>query len=448
MNRESITHRIYRHVSPAARSVAAALLLVAGMRTAAVAEVSLEMTLDKDRAYPGEAVPLTVTLRVSDATVRNIGYPRLATPAGGKVEFLSPVQMPDPRDPDATLYRFAGQISNDKPGTLTVGPAQLDCETMQTAGGSAAFFGEVEPRPLSLVTTPTALTILPLPAAGRPVSFSGAVGIFNISVSTRPELVVVGEPLSIITTIQGTGNMGNATCPDATGENMNSYPVRSSRTAAALVCEQVLVPSAAGGLPPIVWSYFDPQKSRYHTLHQALPEVVAPPAAAPVFDAVPQPTLAPPASHRSRMPFWLAAAIVLSGAFAVGSTVWWRRNHANPDGPPADDSSLEQHLAMAEQALADGCVEIFYTLIFVIIQQVVGSLCKIPAAGVSGIPASLPTLNPCEKKIRRLFSRCDEVRYGCREMSGNDMKDDLTLLRALLQDIPLSVVGKISDTPR
>jgi hypothetical protein len=103
---------------------------------------------------------------------------------------------------------------------------------------------------------------------------------------------------------------------------------------------------------------------------------------------------------------------------------------------------------MAEQALADGCVEIFYTRIFVIIQQVVGSLCKIPAAGVSGIPASLPTLNPCEKKIRRLFSRCDEVRYGCREMSGNDMKDDLTLLRALLQDIPLSVVGKISDTPR
>lgn len=425
------------------RYICTYLLLVAGMSTAAGAEVSLELFLGRERVYPGETVPVTVTLRVSDATVRNIGYPRLAAPGGGTVEFLPPSQQPDSSDLSATLYRFAGQISSIKPGTVTVGPARLNYETMETARGSSAFFGEVEPRQQSLVTAPTELTVLPLPVGGRPASFSGAVGTFTLSVTARPTTLTIGDPLTISSTILGAGNLPEIKCPVVTRPDLRSYPVKLERQRDALVCKQVVVPTAAGKLPPVIWSYFDPQQSRYHTLRQVLPEVVAsrqPEAAATtVSAAVPQTPLAQTAPRGAWLLVWLAAAIVLAGAAIVGRCFRRKQHHTNRDIPPSPPPSLEQYLSLAENALAEGNVEYFYTLLFVILQCIIGSLCNLTNDGISGIPTSFPSSSPCEKQLHTLFSHCNGVRYGREKVSRSEMEDDLSQLHALLENLPVSL---------
>jgi hypothetical protein len=212
-----------------------------------------------------------------------------------------------------------------------------------------------------------------------------------------------------------------------------------TRTAAALDCEQVVVPVAAGALSPIAWSYFDPQQSRYHTLRQMLPEVAVPlprdAAATAVSAAVSTSTQASPESSGSNLPYWLAA-FVLAGTAAVGVTVWRKRRHIHADAPPAAHKVFEQHLAMADQALAGGCVDIFYTILFVILQHLVGAFSKLPATAISGMSISFPPLNTCEKQIGTLLSRCDEIRYGRRKASKNDMEYDLTQLHALLEKLP------------
>ena len=232
--------------SSVAWSIIIAVTIFSGLPSLAAdadynSRLSLSISLGKERAYPGEAVPVTATFRVNNAAVRNIGYPRLATPGVGSVTFGSPVQFLDPLDPNTTLYRFESQLSGAKPGEATVGPASLDCEVMEQATGSAAFFGGQVPHAVKLSSAPVTLTVLPLPIAGKPALFSGAIGTFSLSVKAIPAQVATGDPITITTTIRGNGSLSDAGCPTITGPALQSFPVRATQSASQLICEQVVV---------------------------------------------------------------------------------------------------------------------------------------------------------------------------------------------------------------
>ncbi len=416
------------------RCIGTALLLAAGFFVNAAAAVSLELKLAREKIYPGESVPVTVTLRVSDVRVRNIGYPRLAAPAGGSVAFAPPVQDADASDPNVALYRFSGRISSITPGQLAVGPASLDLEIIEAAKGSDAFFGAIEPRPQSLVTAPVTLTVLPLPA-DRPASFSGAIGSFSMKATSSPETPSPGDPLTITTTISGAGTLNSARCPRIAGDNLRSYPPTVRNKDKGLVCEQVVIPAAAGHLPPVVWSYFDPEPGRYCTLRQNLPDV-APSSGRNAATTAPVPPASSSPSHVQGASALMLLIALIGLTVAICMTLSLRRHAVIiPSGERAVavPPSIKQSLARLEQSLIDGDVEKFYTVLFRLLQELVGVEGNISPAAVTGLQPPPPdTPSNQSVALTHLFTRCDRIRFGRFVPREEEMRADLSLMQSVL----------------
>ena len=54
-------------------------------------------------------------------------------------------------------------------------------------------------------SAPLTLDIRPVPSAGQPASFSGAIGRFQVEVDANPKSLRVGDPLSVTLTVRGEG---------------------------------------------------------------------------------------------------------------------------------------------------------------------------------------------------------------------------------------------------
>ena len=355
------------------------LLFTGTAATAAEVEpppkLSLLLSLGKNEAFPGEAVPVIVTLRVYDATVRNIGYPRLVAPAGGTVSFASPTQETDTNDTNTSLYKFNGYISSAKSGTLIVGPATLDCEAMETAKGSAAFFGGQKPHLEKVTSSTSTLVLLPLPSAGKPAHFSGAIGAFSLSVKSLPAQVVIGEPVTVVTTIKGTGSLDDASCPTIVDPSIQSFPVRAMRSASQLVCEQVVVPNKVMAIPSVTWSYFDPVARQYLVLKgdvsskviAQLPAKVSQTASSSSSVVVSSQNQSPAAFSRLMLAGTASVFVVL----IVALVIFLRRNKQELETTVPDISvDMQGRLQAAEDAVSKGDVELFYNIAFEIVQSV------------------------------------------------------------------------------
>ena len=123
---------------------------------------------------------------------------------------------------------------------------------------------------------PVELRVKPLPS-DEPASFSGAVGKFNIEASSDANSLTLGESLTLTVKIDGQGNFD--TLPDPVWQDMpgwrafeNDSSHRSSVQDGVITgtktFQRVLVPDSPGDfdLPPIEYSFFDPELERYVTI--------------------------------------------------------------------------------------------------------------------------------------------------------------------------------------
>ena len=121
------------------------------------------------------------------------------------------------------------------------------------------------------------LEVLPLPEAGRPEPFSGAVGDYDISISARPRSVAVGDPVTVVLEISGTGNIGAVTMPPLPElDGFEVYEPKRSLVEEAVAgqyggkvaFEYILIPQHSGDLeiPSASFNYFDPIEGQFHTV--------------------------------------------------------------------------------------------------------------------------------------------------------------------------------------
>ena len=176
------------------------------------------------------------------------------------------------------------------------------------------FFGGVEAKTATLAAKPTPLRILPLPTEGRPDSFSGAVGRFELSSEANPRQVTAGDPITFQVAVRGSGNLDRLQPPRlADSPSWKTYPPSARplptgqpADAAQKYFEQVLIPldATVTAIPSLPWSYFDPEAKRYATLTlPALPLKVlpsAPLAVAASGSTAPSPSLTPLPSEEER----------------------------------------------------------------------------------------------------------------------------------------------------
>lgn len=385
--------------------------------------LSLDLALSRDRIFPGEPVQVVVTLHGNGAAIRNVGYPRLA---GNRIDFVSAPEQSGDRE--ATAYRFTGTLMLQNPGTVTIGPAKLNCEATAPAQDSGAFFGALETRTVTVESQHASLTVAPFPS-GQPQSFSGAVGTFDVKITTRPDKAVVGEPLTVLTAISGKGNLEGARCPHMEGTEFQAYPVKAERTIDALSCEQVVIPGTTKPLPPVAWSYFEPQRGQFRTVSFNLPLPVplvrVPERRASSTVTSPLPLDEKPA--RAWAP-WAAAALL---ALAVTGLLAYRKKTVpgpliEKESPAAAEVDYSNLLLEADRALHEHDVEKFYKVVSCALEE----LQRNPLQPASSCESSAICI--C-RDCQRVFSdSCDRVRYGRHTPSLPEMQKTVAILRRII----------------
>jgi hypothetical protein len=152
------------------------------------------------------------------------------------------------------------------------------------------FFGGPEIQQVSVAPEPASLEIRPLPTAGQPADFTGAVGIYTFELQAKPTELQAGEPITITLRIAGAGNIANVVAPEFDlGEHFKKYDTRlisedvmAAEARGSKVFEKVVIPrtDSIRQLPAMSFSYFNPASERYETLREGPIPLVVHPAAA------------------------------------------------------------------------------------------------------------------------------------------------------------------------
>lgn len=410
-------------------------------------ELRLEMHAAKTRLYLREPVSLTVTLLAGQLQLRDIRYPRIAGSSFALGEFGLPREREVVRDGVSyTAYAFATTLTPVKSGSLTLGPARIDCELLQPAGGSGAFFGETKARRVTLASPPVPLTVLPVPLDGRPKGYGGAVGSFTVELFATPRDPRAGDPVTVRTVIRGEGSAGQFSCREIAPPGFRSYPPRGKALGDTLTCEQVIVPESpsASVVPAVAISFFDPAGERFVTARSApltlrvgapLPAAKKPPGRAPPPSAARG--SAPPSPEAGfRIPIVPAALALLTAALAAGWLLLGGRRHPVPSPPGAGGNREErpgEWLAAARGAVEAADADAFYHAVFRAVQDLAAARLDVPAAGWSApLPeGTLPA--PLQGAAAALWERCGRVRYGREGADAPQMARDLDLLQQLLE---------------
>src|SRR5215468_8539891 len=262
--------------------------------------VFAELIVPEKTAYVGEIVPVQIRMGF-DARV----HPRLTEPPDITGQGFTSQKLQQSSQNLETIngkpyevVTFKTAIAAARAGKFEIGPVKAKAQVVvprrrnaprgrspfdlfdQDDPFSDPFFSNPfaqfgERRDIEISSDPVALEVKPLPS-NAPPSFSGAIGSFTMTNDAKPKSVQVGDPITVTTTISGRGNFDRVNDPLLEDERgWHKYPPSSKfkqddevGISGTKTFEMVLSPNEKKqGLPPLAFSYFDPVKQQYVTLH-------------------------------------------------------------------------------------------------------------------------------------------------------------------------------------
>ncbi|MEO9226745.1 MAG: hypothetical protein ABI328_10225, partial [Gemmatimonadaceae bacterium] len=153
------------------------------------------------------------------------------------------------------------------PGTYTVPAATLQ---YTLPDGDDYFSPE---RTYTTNSDPAQFTAIPLPIAGRPVGFIGAVGEFRDTLTTDGSSPRVGDPFTVTLRVSGVGNLRLLVRPSldidwatsVVGEERVSWDSAGTVVRGSKEFDWVVTPKIAGQmvLPSIRYDFFNPTTRQY-----------------------------------------------------------------------------------------------------------------------------------------------------------------------------------------
>jgi len=248
-----------------------------------------EIIIPKKKFYVGEVVPVEIRFFV-DA---HYGFSTMGPPNFGGEGILTD-RFKDPEqsreEHNGFIYNvatFRTLFSVIKPGILDLPPATLDIAVAipesTPAGMDADLFSRllggrspfVREHKMTLKTSATHCEVMPLPAEGRPVDFSGAIGEFKLEGAVAPQKVALGDPVVLSLKLSGKGNFQALKGPLLTeAQGWRTYPPadhfeatdifgwKGTKTFETTMIAQQPVTATPGSS----FSYFDPVGTKYVTL--------------------------------------------------------------------------------------------------------------------------------------------------------------------------------------
>ena len=342
-----------------------------------------------------------------------------------------------------------------KAGPMTLGPVTFNLIISERDPFDAfGFFGRGRQQQLPLAGDAVRVQSLPLPREGMPPGFNGAVGNYTMTLTAGPTNVAAGDPITVRIEISGRGSLDTVTLPDAPAwREFKTFPPTTKvatkdplEMQGTKTFEQIITPQSTNvqALPPISFSFFDPDQKAYRTLtHPAVPLVVRPGAATPAPVVLanvgraaqdsPPPTqdivpnkqrlgavaqIGPPLALQ---PWFLAlqAAPVL----AFVSAVLWRKRADNFACNPRLRRQrqvaqlVREGLGDLRRLAAENKSDDFFAALFRLLQEQLGERLDLPASAITeaviderlrprGVPDT--TLGP----LQELFQACNLARYA------------------------------------
>ena len=344
-----------------------------------------------------------------------------------KVSFLRTAGMhSDSKDP---MQRLMDQFMNDEPR------------------------GELEEQSFSLASKPVSVTVKPLPEAGKPAGFNGAVGRFIIHSELEKAVVPAGDPVTVKVQIKGEGNFTVINAPvlqlpapfegyePVVKETVNKalYPLTGTKTFTYTFSSR---DTGSYKIPGIAFSYFDPARASYQTIQSDSFRLRVTPSAKKSFFASHKIKLNPTAfdwrQAVSSNGFWGIAAALLA---IVVSWLMVRKKQAAAKSPrsfqpvtPTVNTPVEaikeEPLQMARLAFAEGRSQEFYGEVNKAVWRRIAASLQIPATELNkfNVVSQLRIKGVNEEvltQLQGLLNDCEIALYTPVH-SASDMQHTLT----------------------
>ena len=436
----------------------------------------LELRTPRQEVYLHERIPLEVNLYVSGPYLADAQYPSLPGDGISIEEFEQPVRRRQKiNGQEVRILRFQTTIQPLRSGGLELGPASLQLNVLYNRSRSLpSLFGRLfsdsfmttEREPRTLHSEPLILTVLPLPEEGRPPSFSGAVGDFSMEVTAAPTQLEAGDPITVRIQLNGAERVSETQPPTLVRtDGFRTYtPQADHPDEQTTVFEQVLIPQddSIAEIPPVRFSYFDPQKRRYQTLEsQPIGLVVRPaqnvqPAAvvgAPGFAATSEEQLGrdivyikdEPGQLRRRATVWYRSLPFLAWhvipLLLFMTAVWYDRRRERLSGDlryarfALAGKTARQGLAAAEQACAQNDAGLFYETLSRTLQEYLGAKLDLPPGRIEAqAVAACGVSAEWVQQIQAVLTTCEQVRFAPGTGSG-DMPEHLTIAQEIIKQL-------------
>ena len=383
------------------------------------------------------------------------------------------------------IYNVATLVTSLSPvktGSLSVGSMDVNLTLQLPVAGRRrdafdpfGMFQQYEERRLALSAEAETLTALPLPRENIPTNFIGAVGSYSMTVSAGPTNVATGDPITVRIQLSGRGALDSLALPEQIAwRDFKTYPPTTKVDTTdplglqgTKTFEQVVVPQSADikALPPVSFSFFDPDQKQYRTLTQpSVPLVVRPGGSAPAPTVVTTTRAAqdapPPAQDIVHIKPRLGALAQVGpplaqqpwflGLQAIPLLAWlsalaWRKRAEML----ANNPRLRRQRQVA-QITRNGLIELrqlasenksddFFATLVRLLQEQLGERLDLPASAITeavveehlrprGVPET--TLAP----LRELFQTCNMVRYAPLK-SSQELAAVIPRFEAVLSDL-------------
>jgi hypothetical protein len=253
--------------------------------------LAVSLTPSKKTVYEGEQFSVTLSLHTFEHFQGGLQATDMSTGNDfivhrndlSNMEF-KPVEGTR-REMKATT-RFAW-LSPTKSGTLEIPPFKFKYTKLgepkvveeKKQMGSMSFSSrsvKQESIETETATPPLAITVLPLPAEGKPADFSGMVGSYSFSANFDRTNLKVGEALTLAISIKGDGTPGTITDPklpdfsefrSVPPENSIDKSIKGAKVVTSKNIKVFLYPKKKGTfeIPAITYSWFNPAKKKYET---------------------------------------------------------------------------------------------------------------------------------------------------------------------------------------
>jgi hypothetical protein len=302
--------------------------------------------------------------------------------------------------------------------------------------------GPVVKREVTLKTPRSELQVSALPREGKPENFTGAIGTFDLTASVSPEQTRAGEPVELSFAIQGTGNFGHFRAPRIqSSDTIEAYAEKRSFKADDELglrgresYSQPLVALTSGHVevPPLTFSYFDPNTGTYVTKSTRPITIEVAPGAMPT-----QANAGPHAKRagaergvhslmRAGTPDWVwpSASLIVLAAFLASALLIARRTARYASLVRSLRASRVYHARrkVMERAAKRGDRTEFLRAARSAIQARLASLWELPESAIT--TRELDVRWPeAPAPVRRAFELADEVDYGGATARGRAQED-------------------------